>query len=258
MTDDEVRARSVELWPEVRGYLERLPKPWRPQDGSDLALDDASVSDTHWPSSLARTSLGIATEHFDVAITWMLNHGPTLFAMHSLLRTALAGGAQAVWLLAPDERDERLARASSLSNDAYWNHHHWASGFTHPAPESFEPGRLAEVQAILAGRASNQSRAEVRLTRVIQEAVQFIYDSPPNLGILEEALAAWRAMSGIAHALPWELETREQSRHVTADGVRTTATLATWSQYQGMLSIGWACIDTGWRLLDRRGTAPAG
>jgi hypothetical protein len=255
MSDADVRATAVEIWPQVREYLNRLPLHWQPQSGSDLALDDAAVSNTHWPSGLARTSLGIATEHFDVALTWMLNHGPTVFAMHSLLRTALAGGSQAVWLLAPVERNDRLVRASSLSKDAYWNHGQWASGFTSPRPGSVDPERLAEVQATLAERINGQRRAEVRLTRVIQEAVQFIYDSPPDAGVIEEALACWRAMSGIAHALPWEMETREESLHVTADGVRTTATRATWSQYQGMLGFAWDCIDTGWRLLDRRGAA---
>lgn len=256
MTDDEVRARTAEIWPEVRKCLNRLSVHWRPEAGSDLATDDASVTDTHWPSSLARTSLGIATENLDVAITWMLNHGPTIFAMHSLLRTALAGGAQAVWLLAPEDGHERLARAAAVSKDAYWNHLHWASGITDPFPDAIDPARLAEIQSILVEKAEGQNRAEVRLTRVIKEAVEFIYDSPPDPRVTEEALAAWRSMSGIAHALPWELETRERSQHVTIDGVRSTATLATWSHYQGMLGFAWACIDTGWRLLDRRAAPP--
>lgn len=257
LTEEQVEAKTEEIWHKLNALLPRLSQPWAPEPGSDLAGDDGVVPQAQvWPSALARTSLAIATENYYVAATWMLNHGPTVFSMFSLLRTALAGGAQAVWMMSPDAQEDRLKRATMVAKDARWNHYQWARGIVDPHPEVVDAEAIAEVRATLEGLAGDQRRAEVRLTTVIEDAIRWIYSEPPDERIVNEALGTWRTMSCVVHALPWELNTRPESGWVEMSEVRTTRTEATWAAHQGALSLCWATIDTGWRLIDRRGKAP--
>lgn len=257
LTEEQVEARTEEIWNKLNVLLPRLAQPWAPEPGSDLARDDGATSETQmWPSALARTSLAIATENYYVAVTWMLNHGPTVFSMFSLLRTALAGGAQTVWMLSPDAHEQRLQRTTMVAKDARWNHYLWAKGIVDPHPAVVDAEALTEVRETLEVLAGDQRQAEVRLTTVIEEATRWIYRNSPDERIVNEALGMWRTMSCVVHALPWELNTRPESGWVEVNNVRTTRTEATWAAHQGALGLCWATIDNGWRMIDLRGSAP--
>lgn len=249
-----MRAKVEETWPDLNDWIARTGQPWTPQPGSPLAAMDSAATGK-WPSALARTSLAIGSEHLLTASAYLLNFGPTIFSMQSLLRTAMLGGAQVVWMLSPDDPAERANRSAMVARDANWNHHYWVQGLQHPDPEAFDVSRLPEVRQTLAELAGDQRRPEVKPTTLVAVACTYVYSVPPDPTILTECMATWRGLNAVAHALPWELDTRPESTTVEHDGMRTTATTATWANLQAALSFSYAFIKVGWTLLDRQSLA---
>src|SRR4051794_6298255 len=101
MDPDEERAAQ-----RIRATFDQV-KTWHrtpvfvPTPGSELRADD-----DQWPplalSQLAKAGLDVAAEHL-YASTVLIDAGQVFpFAHRALLRTALLGATQAVWLLADD------------------------------------------------------------------------------------------------------------------------------------------------------------
>jgi hypothetical protein len=256
LTDEQVRERLLESWPKVLERHARLEQPWTPEAGSALAEDDAAAPFSPWSSALARTSVSIATENYMVAACWLLNFGPPIFSMQPMLRTALIGGSQAVWMLSLDDQKTRLEHAENVSRDGYWNQHMFVSGLENAAPESYDGEQIADVRETLHGLVGGQRRPVLNYTQMIGAAMDHIYSSPHDPTIRASALATWRILSCVSHALPWETDTRSDRTSVENGGVRMAATRSSWSNLQEALSLGWAAIDVGWRLLDQRGALP--
>lgn len=256
LTDAEVREQVVGFWDEINAWHRRLGERWWPAEGSDLRLD-AEAADGFSPSFLAWTSLAVGTDCLLTASAYALNFGPTLFSMHPLLRTAMFGGAQAVWLLAPDDQATRLGRAEQLARDSHLRHKQWADGLQGAHPEAIDPVELAEGRRQLAGLAGDRKGPEVFQTEVIRLAAEHLLaPADDREQLIGEVMAEWRSMSGVAHALPWEQSNRPGKITSEEDGVRTTAVAASWSQLQSALSNAHAFLGSGWRLLDSRGGAP--
>jgi hypothetical protein len=57
--------------------------------------------------------------------------------------------------------------------------------------------------------------------------------------------------------MPWEQSTRPDGVSTEHDGVRTILHAASWLQLQSGFGFAYAFLETGWRLLDLRGAAPA-
>ena len=113
--DDEAVVRStfsaLDDWRKVRG-------PFIPVPGSDLAIDDED-----WPpfgvSQVAWAGFTVAAEHLQAIrahIDVRPPNRPNLyaFAHQTLARTALVGATSAVWVLSPEEREVRIARARNI------------------------------------------------------------------------------------------------------------------------------------------------
>jgi hypothetical protein len=73
----------------------------------------------------------------------------------------MVAGAQAVWLLSPDERPERLDRPEGLAKDSHWNRKQWAEGLDGAHPGAIEPGSLAEATRTLRDLVGAKKKAEV-------------------------------------------------------------------------------------------------
>jgi hypothetical protein len=154
----------------------------------------------------------------------------------------MVAGAQAVWLLSPDERPERLDRPEGLAKDSHWNRKQWAEGLDGAHPGAIEPGSLAEATRTLRDLVGAKKKAEVFQTRVIRQAAERVYNAPPDPRVVAECVAEWRAMSGVAHAMPWEQSTRPDGVSTEHDGVRTILHAASWLQLQsglGSLTRSW-------------------
>ncbi|WP_133734322.1 hypothetical protein [Nocardia ignorata] len=134
----------------VRGTFDQLDR-WRnaapifePWSGSQLVGDDDD-----WPgfalSQVAYGGLSVAAEHLqalrvhiDPSSSPVVNLFPT--AHSTLCRTALVGAAQTVWLLAPDERAERLRRHHTVVAEMQSRHLDYLRGLQVLAGEDRHEG----------------------------------------------------------------------------------------------------------------------
>lgn len=119
-TDAARLAQIRETYADLAGWRARVKKspPEQPQRGSELAADDAYF-EWHPISEAARISLALAGEHLRLAAT-ALEAGEAYPSAHfTVLRGALVGAAQGVWVLAPDDSKERQARGHTLIAEMY-------------------------------------------------------------------------------------------------------------------------------------------
>lgn len=250
--DDATRAHLDAAWDRLRAMHRRLAVDFRPHPGSRAAADDEALH-PEGPSHVARLSLAIGTDCLATVVETMRDHGPRLFAYAPQLRTALVGGAQAIWLLAPDEREKRLDRAECLSREAWHNRRMWLDDWRSWPGDGNDVSTL-DGDHLVASRRLEELGARPRLnaTDMIDEAVRIAFGGRPDLAAIRiEAKTAWRETSCVAHALPWELTARHQQHAVrTGGGLRTTAVRATLVEHEGTVSVALTLIEAGWRLLD--------
>lgn len=260
MTDEHVQQKVASWLPTIQTWYGWLSEGRPVPQGSELAADDAA-GDTEFPlSRLALSSLGIATDHLGTVCYVLTTSGPTVFSLKTLLRTAMLGGAQAIWLLAPDSRQDRLTHARQIRDDSYLNQLYWVNGMEKASSEVLDPNDRQRLTGYLTGALGGSLRFELKPTRMIEFAAEYVYTSPADPSITAECLAAWRIASSVAHALPWEQNVRTSRRAAVTAHQRTTALVASWSELQGALSFSYAFIDVAWRLLRQRANAilPAG
>lgn len=257
-TDAEAREWMIRLWPEINSWTGLFANAWVPAPGSPLAEDDAEIREGSWlfPAQMARMSLAIGTDHLVTAASFLLNHGPRAFAINTLLRTASIGGAQAIWLLAPEEHATRIERYNKLDRDSTWNHQMWAKHIGEPHPDTIEPKRLAEIREVLDDLASGQTRPEVSLTQVIRLAAEYLYSTAGDPYAVSECLAIWRLLSASAHALPWEQVTRPSTRSGMDDEYHGTRTIPSLTEHLGALSLSYSLLKAGFTLIELRGGRP--
>ncbi len=144
------------------------------------------------------------------------------FAQASLVRTAMLSAAQAVWVLAPDDRHERIRNARTLTQHMYEQHLqflHDLQGLAHTphagtdTVERHVTQRLAELSA---RRTANGQKSRFGATKTIEVAAQATWGRPE---MALEAGAEWRRGSGAAHGLVWSVLGRQETRQAGAPDV---------------------------------------
>jgi hypothetical protein len=155
----------------------RLAHPFVPTPGSELPEDD---SDWQWTpvSQVAFTGMGAARDHLQ-AVRVHIEAGELFpFAQQTLLRTAILSAAQGVWVLAPDDRAERLSRARTFAYENLEQHQVFLLDLQGLAPtphagtdavERHAAQRRAELADLRA--AAGQGVQPLNATDVIQKAV---------------------------------------------------------------------------------------
>jgi hypothetical protein len=213
--DEDVKGHVKRLWPEVERWVRRLEQIHYVGPGSELSDDDNEIGDLGF-SHLASTSLGTGSLHLMVTMRYLARFGPTVTPMHSLLRTAIWGGAQAVWLLHPEDRTTRLLRARHVHLYAQGNRLKWLN--------TFDPDSLGhEQRAILLGdRKATKSRLEALgktkpdQTAIVRDVAAISFPGRPD--VPPEVEQSWRQLGAVAHALPWELDSRKTTEVVGVSG----------------------------------------
>ncbi|GAA4363137.1 hypothetical protein GCM10023146_02180 [Nocardioides caricicola] len=253
--DAVIRENTEKIWPEVVGWNQRVARAWYPAKGSELAADDSAVPSLAI-SLLVRISLATASQHLMSVIQHLHHFGPTTLSLHSMLRTAIWGGAQAVWLLEDDDRDERAKRATQVEWYSRDNYRMWLNLFNEDTPASRSRQSWADAKDDAAGRlaALGAKPPKVDQTGVVRAVAKRVYAGRPGAGTESENV--WRSLGAIAHALPWELDTRFAVDDEIGDGLTNRTITATWSDYAGSLQDAHEFTRHGWILLDRRGAAP--
>lgn len=111
LTDAE-RAALLQMLgsaPDLDRWRLRAQRIEEPEVGSDLAIDDRIFP--HMAiSQLARTSLVTAGEHLRLALDAIKANQLYPSSHFTVLRGALVGASQAVWVLEPEDRGQRSER----------------------------------------------------------------------------------------------------------------------------------------------------
>jgi hypothetical protein len=178
-----------------------------------------------------------------------------VFAYPSLLRSALLGSAEAVWLMCPEERSTRTARARLLSAEELRNHAAFASDY----PEDPDGTAADYRQRYQAERAELDRlgwKEQYQATSVIRAAADFVectWSLPP--GSARWTVSQWRMMSAQAHGRTWDKRYRHgyvkgeyKGERRLSGNIGTVDTFGEWlASSVGMATTAWQLFDDGRR-----------
>lgn len=188
---------------------EALRARWQsaPTPASGSALQRANEV---WPrlpfSEHARQALVATWDHLDV-IRLVVDARRTFpTGINGVLRGAIVASSLALWLLGPDDADERDERGLALGDEWYARRIRYQHDLLalQPEPDGHGQAQLALLRQDREQlRAVRRSAVEVQATSVIDWACRhrFGKDSPQH----KQALLEWQRLGGDAHALGWQL-----------------------------------------------------
>lgn len=257
MDDVEREAKLRATFPMLDDWLRRCSTAFRPEPGSELEIDDRD-----WPptpvSELARVGLVVATDHLRAVRVHIEQWQLFGFAQPTLCRSALLGAAQAVWVLAPDDRAARLKRARTVVAYAQTKHLQYLRGLQSTAT------RLRENTDIVAAHVATRvkeldemrdaagERLQLNDTDMIREAVRATFDDAHA----DQAVLVWQSGSGAAHGLVWPLLGTAATTQSSAADEQGIAEFQTGGSLSGISNAYFAAFhlaDRGWALLRQRG-----
>jgi hypothetical protein len=278
VTEVEALAKVEATWPELDSWRVRLGEPFAPEIGSELEVDHVD-----WPpmpvAQVAWDGLISAVMHLHAVRIHLEPSSPAKpelvpLAQATLGRSALIGAAQAVWVLAPGEPQERQRRARTCARSFLEEHRKFLKVVDASDPEPHEgtrvlieytDTRLAELDAL---RAGDGQRGSLNTTDVITQAARVAFLSRPALQ--NEVLMMWRSSSGAAHGLTWSVLGGPGSRQPTPEesatppGPASESVLVTHRRGGDMVGLANLYLAAhrlaahGWHLLKQRGSSPTG
>lgn len=245
--------KQLDVWRRANGTF--APEPFSP-----LSEDDKS-----WPpmaiSQVAHGSLAAAVEHLQairVHVDVADGAGENLFplAHQTLVRAALLAAAQAVWLLAPDASEVRLARHRKVQATVYSRHLEYLSRLKtigdHEGTNTVASQvakRLDELQQERRDRGEGQKL--LVSTRMIEEAARVTFDDE----LIPQVLLAWQSGSGAAHGFNWSLFGRigtSQTSPANSAGIAEFSSEGSYGLFGNEYMAAYNLCDQGWKLLRKR------
>lgn len=227
--------------------------PYEPEPGSIMATDTQEMG-FHFPA--VSNALVQAVDHLAATLD-LIQARPALrvFAYPSLLRSALLGSAEAVWLMCPEEQSVRIARSYMISAEELKNHAAFASDYPEdPDGTAVDYRRRFEAEIAELERIGVKERYQS--TNVIRIAAMYVEQrlSLP-LGSARWTVSQWRLMSAQAHGRTWDKRYRRgyvkgeyRGEHRLSGNVGTVATFGEWfASTVGMTAIAWELFDDGRR-----------
>jgi dsDNA-binding SOS-regulon protein len=229
-----------------------------PERGSELAIDD-EIFQRMAISQLARLSLVTAGEHLRLALDAIKAEQLYPSSHFTVLRGALVGASQAVWILAPEDRAVRRERGLTVLTEMYTQMDKYYSFLGSTQLEADDRARLDDQQLWLSERRDDvaslrTTRAVLILTDTIGAAADHVFAD----AVLREAVRRmWREMSADAHVLGWSLFQR-----TTFDppdrrtGVGEGKAPGSPEHVAEPFLASHRLLRSGWSLFDRRCEAP--
>lgn len=242
-------------YPDLERWKARATTTEPPQSNSELAIDD-QIFPRHPISEVVRTSLMLSGEHLRLARD-AIEVGQLYPSAHfTLLRGALVGAAQAVWILGPSERTERRERGLTVLTEIHTQmskHYRRLEGFKLSEKERRE---LREQQAWLTRRREEVAvvragRAALNLTdQVIPEALDLVFSDTARR---QDGRLLWTLMSGDAHVLGWSTSTRGQMGPTDrSSGLAEGTVGGSLADIAQPFIASHGLLRAGWSLFDRR------
>lgn len=238
----------------------RIPGPFTPISGSELARDDED-----WPhfgvSQVAWGGFTVAIEHLQAIrahIDVQAPNRPNLFAFahQTLARTALIGAATAVWVLSPGDRPKRIERARRVVTYQQDEHHKYLRALQglgdHAGTDAVADHVAMRQRELAAMRTADGQTAKYETTRIIRDAALAAFKTKP---LADEVVAGWRSGSGAAHGLLFPVLGRSPMTQESSDG-QGRATFLVGGHFELFSNTYMAAYHLShhaWSLLVRRG-----
>lgn len=255
--DRAALAQMFATGPDLDRWRLRAHTVDEPESASDLALDD-KVFPHMAISQLARMSLVLSGEHLRLALDAVRAKQLYPSSHFTVMRGALVGASQGVWILSPDDRRERRERGLIVLTELYKELDKYYSSLS--GLSSDEQEKLEDQQRWLSGRraqvaAVRTTRAKLQLTDVIRKSAEHTFASA---GHHEAVRRLWREMSADAHVLGWSLFQR--SDFGPADrrtGIGEGQAPGSPGHVAEAFMASYQTLRHGWSLFDRRCEQPA-
>jgi hypothetical protein len=229
-----------------------------PEHGSDLALDD-KIFDRMAISQLARMPLVAAGEHLRLALDAIKAKQLYPSSHFTVLRGALVGASQAVWILGPSDRNLRRERGLSVLTEMYAQMDKYYNFLESTQIEANDRARLRDQRLWLSERRNDVSsirstKATLNLTDVIGAAADHVFADTASR---ESVRRMWREMSGDAHVLGWSLFQRTAFGQADLrTGVGEGKAAGSPEHVANPFLASYRLLRHGWSLFDRRCEAP--
>jgi len=197
-------AQVLETQPDLNRWRLRAQRIEEPEAGSELAIDD-KVFPHMEISQLVRLLLIFSGEHLRLALDALKAQQLYPASHFTVLRGALVGAAQGVWILSPDDQEERQERGLTVlakmftQMRKYYNDLGELSQDDHEELEVRQKWLRKRSASVVAARSS---KADLNLTEVIDASARTVF---ADVGHQESIRRLWREMSGTAHALAWSV-----------------------------------------------------
>lgn len=229
-----------------------------PERGSDLAIVDAIFP--HMAiSQLARMSLILAGEHLRLALDAIQAQQLYPSSHFTVLRGALVGASQAVWILGPEDRGQRSERAFTVLAEMYTQMGKYYAFLAGTQLDDDDRARLDDQRSWLRERqagvaAVRTGKASLNLTDVIGAASDHVFADGPSR---EAVRRLWREMSADAHVLGWSLFQRSTfGAPDRRTGVGEGRAPGSPGHVAEPFLASYRLLRCGWSLFDRRREAP--
>ncbi|WP_206797021.1 hypothetical protein [Amycolatopsis sp. MtRt-6] len=244
----------------AESWIERVGRPATlPAPGSELAVDD-QATDPRRLSHLALTAVGAAVDHFH-ASSLLISTGRVVHmnAQFTLLRAALENAATAVFMLGPDDSQERIFRALRIAWSDVVDQHNLLDNVNQPPRKSLaahktELQNLAKAQGMTKADVAKIAARALSYSMIVKTAGAEAFGD--KVGPL--ALTIWMVNSGSAHGKQWEAITKiDRANLVATDDVTVSQGQVTAGSTQLRLSAVMArrMIERAWALYDQRRAA---
>jgi len=254
----------------VQGWRGRVGgEPLFPQLGSELAADDETFPDLP-VSAVAYNGIVTAVEHLDFFVA-ALDATERLYpaAHYTVLRPALMGAAQAVWVLAPEAGVTRRARALEIAVDDFNQERKLLpdaqelGGPDRQAAVEQERGPLLELlraAAEVAGQLDMPRADKVRewtfnMTNVIKAAAEHTHGTGADTAdIRASTRLLWRTQSGHAHGVPASRRRLAGADDIviTGDGSAWAAVSTSFADVAAAMAASVLLLNDAWLLYDLR------
>lgn len=254
----EQQIRST--FPDLDTWGARTKRAFYPDAGSVLASDDEDWKPWRL-SQLAFGGLAAAQDHLQAIRVHIEAHRLFPLATDTLLRSALLGAAQAVWLLAPDDQTTRLDFARTAAAEMHKRHREWLSDLrrvgegSHANTEVVHNHVVTREKQLASKRAAAGQARMFEATNIIERAAAATF----NKSAITEARTVWRSLSGAAHGLVWPMlgrEGTEQAAGPDADGMAEYQAGGSLRASLNAYMLAYRLSAKGWELLDLRAAAP--
>jgi hypothetical protein len=180
------------------------------QPGSILGIDD-QLWPHHPTSQVARLAMIAASEHLDV-IEVILEMAPTrtfITAPYSVVRGALVGAAQALWILGASNAVDRQQRSLSIAIEYLRQRIGYQVEQLKLCSEEQTVASQGQIDGLLLPMLAEAESKRLRGyryndTQVIATAAEYCFAENPTNAVTTVNLH-WRRLGGDAHALGWQL-----------------------------------------------------